>query len=61
VSAREETAPTLPVAEAHVIALWQEAHAADEGILYCYERIAQHLNETGIPIAMGAPWQTMVV
>jgi hypothetical protein len=24
-----------------------------------YERMAQHLNETGIPPAMGAQWQAM--
>jgi hypothetical protein len=26
-----------------------------------YEAIAQHLNQAGIPTALGRPWQAMVV
>jgi site-specific DNA recombinase len=39
------------------IALMHRLRAAGSS----YERIAQHLNETGIPTAMGGQWQTMVV
>jgi hypothetical protein len=33
--------------------LWADGHS--------YEAIAQHLNQAGIPTALGKPWQAMVV
>jgi hypothetical protein len=40
-----------------VIALTHQLRTAG----YSYEAIAQHLNQVGIPTAMGGPWQAMVV
>ena len=52
-SARAETAPALPAAEARLIALWQEAHAADEGILYCLNRRSKHAFRPTQPYSHG--------
>jgi site-specific DNA recombinase len=44
-------------ADAEVIALMHRLRAGG----YSYARIAQHLNQAGVPTTLGRPWQAMVV